>query len=146
MTPLPERNAEILKMLGDGKKQREVAKHFKTTRSAVAAVVRRSKSGYHDSRSAASILPPPKPEKPAEIIVDRAADRQLIAEYLALNGAKKCPTVALVATQAALQNNPGINDRLGNRTGWPMSDEFNQKRNRKGTGGSTKGCRIGSVI
>lgn len=153
MTPLPERNAAILKMLAAGWKQREVAKHFKTTRRAVAAVVRRSKDPT-DTRINHAAKPSPdraRPKAPAigNVTVDRSLDAALKADFIARKGVTKCPPVALVPTQATLQPNPNIDSWLNRKTGWPASDGKTSTRRRKlGAGGasSMKSCRVGSVI
>lgn len=142
-----ERNVGILRMLGEGHTQTKVAKHFQVSRNAVAAVVRRAKDGYADPRWKTAIAA--AGPIPAPIIIDRATDRQMIADFIARNGVKKCPTVALNPTQAILQPTPGIDDRWNGKTGWPASEGKTSPRRRKlGKGGasSMKSCRVGAVI
>jgi hypothetical protein len=76
-----------------------------------------------------------------------ASNADLIAEYIAMNGVKKCPTVALVPTQATLERIPDLPNPLHGITGWAGSNTGQKRRAaRKGALANLKTCRIGSVI
>lgn len=100
----------------------------------------------------AKAKPIPAPSK-ARVPAARAADiiptakpnAQLIAEYLAINGAKRCPTVALNPTQAHVCADLTGRDPWQGQ--WPASNGKQKSRaGRKGAMRNLQSVRMGSVI
>lgn len=112
-----ERNAEIVRLFSEGLSMSEIAQRFGIVRGAVSRVICRHRAtvGEIDRAFTPSSHPvgmrqkPTKKQrpvlapKPIERPLERRSDALLIAEHIASRGVTRCPTRALVATQADLR-------------------------------------------
>ena len=123
-----ERNAAILAMLSEGHMQKTVCAHFGISRQRLNSIVC-AQPGYI-----------PRKDRPAgqrtqaynvPAVPQPRSDAELKADWIASRGVTRCPTVALMPTQATVAANLGIRDPWAGKTTWPASEAAHKKAREK---------------